>query len=563
MMVWRAAVAFALTVLFGLPLVQVLLHLYDAGAWEWSGEDVGRIAWLAANTTLLVAGTCLIAVPAGTLLAVLLFRTGLVGRRLLMAVMVLLLFVPLPVIVSSWQAFLGSGGLLPIELWATGVDRPWATGWGPAVWVHAVAAIPWVTCIVGLGLRWVEPELEDEAALLLSPWRVICFVTLPRCRASILAATLFVALQTANEISVTDMMLISTLAEEVYTRFTLGESLGGTVVRSLPGLLAVIALLSAAAPRLERALPPLPILLRAPRILIHRPGLLGLACLGAMFAVLLVPAAGLVWRLGEAGEPRTWSAVHAWNQLHGTAVSYFRPLIMSVGTALASGIAVAGLALVCCWLARDSRPMRVFLLVLMTAAWVMPAPLVGIGLKEFILASVKPPPTDAAAEGVDSRERGESQGVRLGEIWSAAVYFGPSPLPILWAHLIRLLPAAVLFLWPVMRVIPKGLLEAARIEGPGPVRELLFVIWPLTRRAAAVIALAVSALALGELAAAGRVETPGWECFSRLLFDRMHYGADSTVAALSLMLLFGVIAYTLLTLGVWWAVRHQSRNSTL
>ncbi len=68
----------------------------------------------------------------------------------------------------------------------------------------------------------------------------------------------------------------------------------------------------------------------------------------------------------------------------------------------------------------------------------------------------------------------------------------------------------------------------------------------MTRRAAALIALAVSALALGELAAAGRVETPQWECFARLLFDRMHYGAASDVAALSLLLLLAVGSVALL-----------------
>src|SRR5207244_10852172 len=38
------------------------------------------------------------------------------------------------------------------------------------------------SCIVGLGLHWVEPELEEEALLQLPPWRVVWHVTLPRCR---------------------------------------------------------------------------------------------------------------------------------------------------------------------------------------------------------------------------------------------------------------------------------------------------------------------------------------------------------------------------------------------
>src|SRR5262249_9343138 len=150
-------------------------------------------AWLASNTLLLVSGTCLLAVPAGTVLAVLLFRTVVPGQRVWLALLVLILFVPLPVIVSSWQGFLGAGGLVPVSFWVSGVDRPWGTGWGPALWVHAVAAVPWVVCIVGLGLRWVEPELEEEGRLQLPAWLVVWRVTVPRCWPSILAAGLFVA----------------------------------------------------------------------------------------------------------------------------------------------------------------------------------------------------------------------------------------------------------------------------------------------------------------------------------------------------------------------------------
>ena len=88
---------------------------------------------------------------------------------------------------------------------------------------------------------------------------MLFYVTLPRARASILAAILFVGLQTAGEISVTDMMLISTLAEEVYTQFPLGQGggLARTLLISLPGLLLVWAAVLVVLARLEKALPPL------------------------------------------------------------------------------------------------------------------------------------------------------------------------------------------------------------------------------------------------------------------------------------------------------------------
>jgi iron(III) transport system permease protein len=525
MMAWRLAVVLLVGLLLGAPLAFPLTRMVEPTAWQWSAGDLVRTARLAANTALLVGGTCALAVPTGTFLAVLLFRTDLPGRRVLLALLVLILFVPLPVIVSSWQGFLGSGGLLPVVFWASGVDRPWATGWGPSVWVHAVAAVPWVTCIVGLGLRWVEPELEEEARLRLPPWRVIGSVSLPRCRASIGVAALFVALQTAGEIAVTDMMLISTFAEEIYTQFTLGEDpLGRTLLLSSPVLLGVVALLAVAAIRLERVLPPLPFLLRTPHRFQVRPVALWVAVTAAVFAVLILPSAGLAWRLGEAGVPPGWSLTHAWHQLTAEAWLLGRPLMLSVMTAVATGAVVAGLALVCCWLAVGSAPLRAFLLILLSLAWVAPGPVVGISLKGLILSLPEGP-------------------------WLGPLYFGPSPVPIIWAYLIRTLPPAVLFLWPVVRLIPRGPVEAARLEGAGPLRELLLVVWPTTWRAVGVIAVAVTALALGEIAAAGRAETPGWESFARLLFDRMHYGVDSNVAALSVLLLAALAGCGVLALG--------------
>jgi ABC-type spermidine/putrescine transport system permease subunit II len=70
--------------------------------------------------------------------------------------------------------------------------------------------------------------------------------------------------------------------------------------------------------------------------------------------------------------------------------------------------------------------------------------------------------------------------------------------------------------------------------------------WPAT----GIIAVAVTALALGEHEAAGRVATPKWESFAKLLFDRMHYGADADVAALSLLLLGIVSLAALFAVGV-------------
>src|ERR1043165_6871434 len=202
---WRGSFAFGLIILVAIPLLQPLGELTDSAAWQWSRQDGARLWHLSVNTLALTTGTAALALPLGLGVAVLLFRTSLPLRRCFLFLLSLSLFVPLPILVSSWQAFLGADGWLPLAFWRS-EDRLWATGLGAAIWIHALAALPWVAFITGIGLTWVEPELEDEAAQIVGPWRVLAFVTLPRARASILAAALFVMLQTAGEISVTDMM---------------------------------------------------------------------------------------------------------------------------------------------------------------------------------------------------------------------------------------------------------------------------------------------------------------------------------------------------------------------
>src|SRR5712692_3479640 len=225
---WRVGVGVGLVVFVVVPLLIPFAGMLEPAAWRWSADDAARLFHLALNTFILTAATAGLSVPLGVCLAVLLFRTSFFARRCFLFLLALALFVPLPVLISSWQGSLGADGL---GFWRGSEARPWATGIGAAIWIHTVAAVPWVAFIVGLGLTWVEPELEDEAAQSVGAWRVLALVTLPRARASVLAAALFVVLQTAGEVSVTEMMLVSTLAEEMRMQFASADAaLGRTLV---------------------------------------------------------------------------------------------------------------------------------------------------------------------------------------------------------------------------------------------------------------------------------------------------------------------------------------------
>jgi iron(III) transport system permease protein len=152
--------------------------------------------------------------------------------------------------------------------------------------------------------------------------------------------------------------------------------------------------------------------------------------------------------------------------------------------------------------------------------WVTPGPLLGVGLKEAIDLIM------AAEEAVLGTLNGPLKSV---------LYLEPSPLPGLWANTLRFFPVAVALLWPAVRAVPQQLRDAARVDGAGPFAELRLVVWPVTRDAAFRTACAVGLLALGEISASKLVEPPGRQTYVQELFNQMHYGVETPLAAMCLV----------------------------
>lgn len=533
---WRLALAILLPAFLGLPLALPLVDaLRDLAAWPlWS--ERARLLMLARNTALLVAGTLALALPTGILGAILLYRTDLPLRRSLRFLTVATLFIPLPLFASGWQAALGSGGLIPLASWsvpedadpdvtATGIAwKAWGHGLRTAIWVHAVAGLPWVVWLVGRGLCWVEPELEEDALTVMPPPRVLWHVTLRRSAAAIGAAALWVALQTATEVTVTDMMQVRTYAEEVYDQFVRSDRalIPRLIAVSMPAVVLAVALVLWTTSRWQRNLPPMATLTRPPRLFALGPWRWPclLLVLSVVAALALVPFASLVWKAGLAGSPEVWSVSALLDALNKAGRGQSVLILRSLTLAGAAGIIAALVGLVVCWLAIDAARFRAFVLLLVAVAWALPAPVVGVGMKDTIRLLLRTFPSDRLA---------------------IALYHGPSSLPALWVDLVRFFPFALAVLWPVVRLVPSELRDAARVDGARPWQELGHVVAPLTASAVLRAALAVAVLSLGELGAGKLVETPGSETFAHELFSQMHYGTGSGVAALCLLLLIPVL----------------------
>jgi iron(III) transport system permease protein len=523
----RTTITALLALFIALPLVAPLSQILAPSAWP-DGATFARVATLAGNTGRLLLGTLLLAVPIGIALAVLLERTTLPARSLLGGLLWLPLFVPLPLFTSGWQAVLGADGWMPA--WASEYS-PWALGIGSAVWIHAMAGLPWVALIVRSGLRNVERELEEDALLVRSaPW-VLWRVTLPRSLAAIGAAALWVALMTAGEISVADLMQVRTFAEEVNTQIVSperdpggGDPLGRAVVVSLAWVGLVTGVILWLARRSDRLVPR--------GVLSYRPALrlalgvwgvpLAVGLLSLLAALAVVPIVGLAYRAGVSGSNQTWTWAELGYQLRRSWGLERGLLSRTLLGALATGLFTTTLAFLACWTARGSAWFRAGLLVLVAVAWAMPGPVVGLGAKEVFRRIV--------------------DWTSFTRLPAQLLWHGPSILPVVLVHTVRMFPFAVAILWPVIRLIPRELFEAARLDGLGPIGEVRAVVWPPSRRACVLSVLAVLVLSLGEISAAKIVSTPDAETFAEVVWTQMHYGVGPDLAARCLMLLGVVFA---------------------
>ncbi|MFO0807298.1 MAG: hypothetical protein U0746_01605 [Gemmataceae bacterium] len=476
------------------------------GSWRWSS--------LAANSLCLVAGTCVLALPVGTLLALLLERTDLIGRKWIQRGLIVALFVPLPVIATAWQEVVGGGG--------------WSIGLPAAICLHAIAGLPWVVWLVALGAASIEPEVEDDALTHASAWVVLQRVVLSRIWASVGVAGLWLAISCATEITITDVTQVRTFAEEVYTQTVLPDP--GAPVETMPARAVAVAFPPVVLTTLfvgfvvVRWRSRLPALTSTPRqrpiVLLGRwqAPMFALALL-TLIALLAVPIGVLVQRLGMSRHG-AWSASDAAKYLFRAAIAHGPTIGRTVGAAVCVGGIATALAVISCSIVRRGWWAGVALVVITAALWSAPGPVIGVALKQAI----------------DSLLDFEG---RFGiNVLSPILYSGPSPIPAAWACLIRFFPCAVALVWPAVRVIPVGQFDSAELDGAGEVRH---VVWPHAVNAALRAGAAVAILTLGEIGASKIVATPAGEFFAHDVFARMHYGPGNQLAALCLLMLAVVI----------------------
>ncbi len=476
-------------------------------------RGLARPARLALETTGLALATEAMALPIGVFLAIVLFRTDIWGRRGLLAIIALAAFVPMPLHATAWLGALGNAG----RMQALGV-RPILVGRFGAAVVHALAALPWVVLLAGVGLCAVEPELEESALLEFGPVRVLTRITMRRAIAAIAAAGLAVAVLTAGDMTVTDLLQVRTYAEEAYLQFVLGRGLSDAAVVALPPLVVLgigIILAGRALSRLDPArLASVSSGARAWRL---GPWRIPSGVLLSLLAgnALAFPLYAMIWRAGRVGgratlgQPPVWSFKGLVGTLRLAAAEIRDPLFASLVWASMAATLATALAFGLAWASRRSRTWRWTMLGTMALALATPGPVAGMALKVAYLD--------------------------LPELYDSSAM-------IVLAEALRALPYVLLVLWPFVRSFPQDYLDAAALDGRGPSGQMLRVALPISLRALMAAWTVALALALGELPATDRVKSAGIEPMPVFLWGLLHTGVESHLSGVALIMLMVIAA---------------------
>ncbi len=459
-------------------------------AWRNVFGDLPRWAALLRNTAVVSGVAVAACMAAGAAFAAIVFKTDIRLRAAAAALLLLAAAIPLYVV---------NGSLLSVIGVQAAKDSAAVAGL-----IHAVAHLPIAVLIIGAALRSVSSDLEETAMVEgAGAVRTVLSVSLRMAGSGLIAALVLVTLWTTTDYSVSDVLLVRTFAEEVYTQYQLCGRPQEPALVSVPQIVLFAGLLWAlrrgflggdpaddgalvvGARRRFRAGS-----WRIPLTLVAVPTALTLAVMPILSLAARVPTAQDFGRI-------------AWG---------FGPEIAtSLATGFAAAVLVAVLGVGLAWYAVRRPRWRGLISAYVILMLAVPAPVLGMGMILLFNRHGLP----------------------------GLVY--DSPLILVLAYTFRFLPVAVILLIPAVRAVPAECELSARADGCGGVGIWWHILWPLCLPTALVVLFAVMVLSVGELPCSLLVTPPGYNTVGARFFSLIHYGLYPDAATLCLVSIAAVL----------------------
>ena len=173
------------------------------------------------NTLLLGLATSAISIPLGASAAWATYTSRGIFRASFVLVMIAAALIPFYLQVNAWDSLIGRLSWLLTERNTT--LTPILDGWSATIWIHAMAATPWVALMFLLRMV-VDDSVGEEQALLDTGTLTVFFrISFRKYLPITIVALLWNLTMASREIAATNIYKVRTLAEDIYLRFSLGQ----------------------------------------------------------------------------------------------------------------------------------------------------------------------------------------------------------------------------------------------------------------------------------------------------------------------------------------------------
>lgn len=494
--------------------------------WVQSPDSANRWLELAAHSLRLSLATIILAIPTALIAGLLLVRSRWTGINRVRQAWFFLIFLPLPITATAWLGALGNLG----RSQAFGIStQPLISGWSAAALVHAVAVVPLLAWIFGAVMLRTDTDLESLAALDVTPIRAFFRSTFIQIRPAAWAAGLIVMVMTAGDMTVTDLVQERTFAEEAYLQAQMGDGLAAASRTALPAILVVTTLLMAWMCMNRNWL------LQMGGIATgwqpHRDWMTGRwtqagGLLMPVFSLIVwgMPVLALAWRAGRSGGRADLEIMPHWSiqaLLHNLGDAW-PDIAETLPATVVIGLVTSAFCVVAAWFSVEcvgrSRWWSIVLLIGTAIGLATPGPVAGLA---------------------------------VAWTWMPVRAVYDSSAMIIMAQVFRLMPVAVLLLWPSVLFRDQELNDLLILDRPS-FRDVFWqVSWPSMSPLLWAGFFILFALSIGELPASNLVAPPGVELFSVRLWALMHTGLESHLSAVVLMALLTMTGLAVLFLTIF------------
>ena len=494
--------------------------------WLDANSSYFRLPILAWHSLRLSFATAIMAIPAGTLIGFILSRCKWHFRPVVQSVWLASIFLPLPVVASAWLGAFGNSG----RSQAFGLsDQPLISGWSAAALIHALAAVPVVVWVMSGVMLQVDDFIENMARMEFSMPLAIYRSTIRKCTPAAVAASLAVLIMTAGDMTVTDLVQERTFAEEAYLQAQMGDGLAAAARTAMaPVFLITILILAWARSNTiwhDRFHGGSPFSFSSKKWLVGCPGIYA----GIIATVLTmiawgIPIATLAWRAGRSGGDAVMNSKPSWSitALVHNLISAWPDLAETLPYTLCIASITALTSTFMAWIIVEISVKSVsFQWAVLTGAaigFAVPGPVAGLAVQW---------------------------------LWMPWQTIYDSWAVIISAQVFRLMPIAVLLIWPSVQFKCKSINDLVRLDGLTAQQKFWRVKWPTTGPVALAATGVVFALSIGELPATNMVTPPGVEMLSLRLWGLMHTGVESHLSA---VVLACMIAFTMM-MGLFTIIR--------